>query len=123
MLQVCEALAEAHGLGIVHRDIEPSNLFLTTGVDGLPCLEVLDFGISKATNAIDATRPDFGLTQTQTVMGSPQYMAPEQMRSSRRVDGRTDVWGLGSRDESSPRRRAIRLDCLMVTTSARRSSQ
>jgi serine/threonine-protein kinase len=96
VLQVCEALAEAHGLGIVHRDIKPSNLFLTTGVDGLPCLKVLDFGISKATNAIDATRPDFGLTQTQTVMGSPQYMAPEQMRSSRRVDGRTDIWGLGT---------------------------
>ncbi|MEA2753406.1 MAG: eukaryotic-like serine/threonine-protein kinase, partial [Myxococcales bacterium] len=82
--------------GIVHRDIKPSNLFLTTGTDGSPCVKVLDFGISKATNAIDATRPDFGLTQTQTVMGSPQYMAPEQMRSSRRVDGRTDIWGLGT---------------------------
>ena len=96
VLQTCEALAEAHALGIVHRDIKPSNLFLTTGVDGSPCIKVLDFGISKATNAIDATRPDFGLTQTQTVMGSPQYMAPEQMRSSRRVDGRTDIWGLGT---------------------------
>ena len=96
VLQICEALAEAHALGIVHRDIKPSNLFLTTGVDGRPCLKVLDFGISKATNAIDATRPDFGMTQTQTVMGSPQYMAPEQMRSSRRVDGRTDIWGLGT---------------------------
>ncbi len=96
VLQTCEALAEAHALGIVHRDIKPSNLFLTTGVDGSPCVKVLDFGISKATNAIDATRPDFGLTQTQTVMGSPQYMAPEQMRSSRRVDGRTDIWALGT---------------------------
>jgi len=96
VLQTCEALAEAHALGIVHRDIKPSNLFLTTGVDGSPCIKVLDFGISKATNAIDATRPDFGLTQTQTVMGSPQYMAPEQMRSSRRVDGRTDIWALGT---------------------------
>ncbi|MDB4938687.1 MAG: Serine/threonine protein kinase PrkC, regulator of stationary phase [Labilithrix sp.] len=96
VLQTCEALAEAHALGIVHRDIKPSNLFLTTGVDGLPSVKVLDFGISKATNAIDATRPDFGLTETQTVMGSPQYMAPEQMRSSRRVDGRTDIWGLGT---------------------------
>jgi eukaryotic-like serine/threonine-protein kinase len=96
VLQACEALAEAHALGIIHRDIKPSNLFLTTGVDGTPCLKVLDFGISKATSAIDAMRPDFGLTQTQTVMGSPQYMAPEQMRSSRRVDGRTDIWGLGT---------------------------
>jgi serine/threonine-protein kinase len=96
VLQTCEALAEAHALGIVHRDIKPSNLFLTTGVDGSPSVKVLDFGISKATNAIDATRPDFGLTETQTVMGSPQYMAPEQMRSSRRVDGRTDIWALGT---------------------------
>jgi serine/threonine-protein kinase len=96
VLQTCEALAEAHALGIVHRDIKPSNLFLTAGVDGSPCIKVLDFGISKATNAIDATRPDFGLTETQTVMGSPQYMAPEQMRSSRRVDARTDIWGLGT---------------------------
>ena len=96
VLQTCEALAEAHALGIVHRDIKPSNLFLTTGVDGSPCIKVLDFGISKATNAIDATRPDFGLTETQTVMGSPQYMAPEQMRSSRRVDARTDIWALGT---------------------------
>ncbi len=96
ILQTCEALAEAHALGIVHRDIKPSNLFLTTGIEGLPCLKVLDFGIAKATNAIDATRPDYGLTQTQTVMGSPQYMAPEQMRSSRRVDGRTDIWGVAT---------------------------
>ena len=96
VLQACEALAEAHALGIVHRDIKPSNLFLTTGVDGSPCIKVLDFGIAKATNAIDATRPDFGLTDTQTVMGSPQYMAPEQMRSSRRVDARTDIWALGT---------------------------
>jgi eukaryotic-like serine/threonine-protein kinase len=96
VLQACEALAEAHALGIVHRDIKPSNLFLTVGVDGSPCIKVLDFGISKATSAIDATRPDFGLTETQTVMGSPQYMAPEQMRSSRRVDARTDIWALGT---------------------------
>ena len=96
VLQTCEALAEAHALGIVHRDIKPSNLFLTSGVDGSPCIKVLDFGISKATNAIDAARPDFGLTETQTVMGSPQYMAPEQMRSSRRVDARTDIWALGT---------------------------
>ncbi|MBX3186415.1 MAG: serine/threonine protein kinase [Labilithrix sp.] len=96
VLQACEALAEAHALGIIHRDVKPSNLFLTKGVDGTPCIKVLDFGISKATSAIDATRPDFGLTETHAVLGSPQYMAPEQMRSSRRVDARTDIWALGT---------------------------
>jgi len=96
VLQTCEALAEAHALGIVHRDIKPSNLFLTTRPDGSPCIKVLDFGISKAIPAHGADAAEMNLTQTQTVLGSPQYMAPEQMRSSKRVDGRTDIWALGT---------------------------
>ena len=95
VLQTCEALAEAHALGIVHRDIKPSNLFLTTRPDGSPCIKVLDFGISKAMPGQGAG-PEMNLTQTQSVLGSPQYMAPEQMRSSKRVDGRTDIWALGT---------------------------
>ncbi|HEY6178099.1 MAG TPA: serine/threonine-protein kinase, partial [Kofleriaceae bacterium] len=89
MLQACEALAEAHSLGIVHRDIKPANFFLTRGSDGAPLLKVLDFGISKA--------PTTGsnLTATQSVMGTPAYMSPEQMRSSRDVDHRSDIWSLG----------------------------
>ena len=89
MLQACEALAEAHSLGIVHRDIKPANFFLTRGSDGAPLLKVLDFGISKA--------PTTGsnLTATQSVMGTPAYMSPEQMRSSRDVDHRSDIWALG----------------------------
>ena len=88
-LQACEALAEAHSLGIVHRDIKPANFFLTRGSDGAPLLKVLDFGISKA--------PTTGsnLTATQSVMGTPAYMSPEQMRSSRDVDNRSDIWSLG----------------------------
>lgn len=96
LLQACEALAEAHALGIVHRDIKPSNLFLTQRADGSPQIKVLDFGISKLTSALDVSKADYGMTQTQSVMGSPQYMAPEQMRSSRRVDGRTDIWAVGT---------------------------
>jgi hypothetical protein len=89
VLQACEALAEAHSLGIVHRDIKPANFFLTRGSDGAPLLKVLDFGISKSPMA------GSNLTATQSVMGTPAYMSPEQMRSSRDVDHRTDIWALG----------------------------
>jgi len=92
--QACEALAEAHAHGIVHRDVKPSNLFLTTRADGLPCVKVLDFGIAKATLAGDT--PDGGsMTRTDAVVGSPLYMAPERMRSATTVDPRTDIWSLG----------------------------
>jgi eukaryotic-like serine/threonine-protein kinase len=89
VLQACEALAEAHSLGIVHRDIKPANFFITRGSDGGPMLKVLDFGISKSPVA------GSNLTATQSVMGTPAYMSPEQMRSSRDVDHRTDIWALG----------------------------
>jgi serine/threonine protein kinase len=90
VLQACEAVAEAHSLGIVHRDLKPQNLFLTTRVGGAPLIKVLDFGISKMASEVAS-----GLTQTQTTIGSPLYMAPEQMRSARNVDGRADIWALG----------------------------
>ena len=89
VLQACEALAEAHSLGIVHRDIKPANFFITRGADGRPLLKVLDFGISKT----PVSGPN--LTATQSVMGTPAYMSPEQMRSSRDVDHRSDIWALG----------------------------
>jgi serine/threonine protein kinase len=95
VLQACEALAEAHALGIVHRDLKPANLFLTARADGSPCVKVLDFGISKVTNPA-ASGPDLGMTKTQAVMGSPLYMSPEQMASTRDVDGRADIWAMGT---------------------------
>ncbi len=91
VLQACEAIAEAHALGIVHRDLKPANLFLTRRADGSPLVKVLDFGISKA-HAADAS---FQLTRTATVMGSPGYMSPEQLRSARDCDARSDIWSLG----------------------------
>ncbi|MDB4996534.1 MAG: serine/threonine protein kinase, partial [Myxococcaceae bacterium] len=94
VLQACEAIAEAHALGIVHRDLKPSNLFLMRRSDGTPCIKVLDFGISKALSVTE-TPQDPGLTDTQSVFGSPTYMSPEQVRSAKRVDHRTDIWALG----------------------------
>jgi eukaryotic-like serine/threonine-protein kinase len=92
VIQACDAVAEAHALGIVHRDLKPSNLFLTRRPDGTPLLKVLDFGISKTTAPGEA---DLGLTRTAAVLGSPHYMSPEQMRSSKDADARSDVWSLG----------------------------
>ncbi len=92
LAQAIEAIAEAHAYGIIHRDIKPSNLFLTHRPDGTPLVKVLDFGISKAA---PSSATDAAVTTTSAVLGSPMYMAPEQMIASREVDGRTDVWALG----------------------------
>jgi eukaryotic-like serine/threonine-protein kinase len=91
VLQACEAVAEAHAAGIVHRDLKPANLFLTTRPDGSPCIKVLDFGISKKIEAEDSR----AMTRTKAMLGTPYYMSPEQMRSSRRVDQRSDIWAIG----------------------------
>ena len=94
IVQAAEGLAEAHSLGIVHRDLKPGNLFLTRGVDGRPLVKVLDFGISKTLDksfGVDG----LSLTRTEMLLGSPLYMSPEQMRSSKNVDERSDLWALG----------------------------
>ncbi len=91
VLQACEAIAEAHSLGIIHRDLKPQNLFVTRRVDGKPLIKVLDFGISKTLD----TQSGLVLTRTASIMGSPLYMSPEQMRSSKNVDQRSDIWALG----------------------------
>ena len=93
IIQICEGLAAAHALGIVHRDLKPSNFFLTQRADGTPLVKILDFGISKAAQSDGS--PDPRLTETQAVFGSPTYMSPEQIRSSKNVDARSDVWSLG----------------------------
>ncbi len=93
VMQACEAIAEAHAAGIVHRDLKPKNLFLTHAVHGRPLVKVLDFGISKIETRGGAQ--EMQLTRTTEVIGSPSYMSPEQLRSSRNVDARTDIWALG----------------------------
>ena len=92
MLQVCDAIREAHALGIVHRDLKPQNLFLAERPGGTKIIKVLDFGIAKS---LEAGEADVSLTTSQNVVGSPVYMSPEQLRASKHVDERTDIWSLG----------------------------
>ncbi|MCW5804591.1 MAG: serine/threonine protein kinase [Deltaproteobacteria bacterium] len=91
ILQACEGLAEAHALGMIHRDVKPANLFVTRKPNGMPLVKLLDFGIATAAYG----EVDHRLTTTQSVMGSPTYMSPEQLRAARDVDARSDIWSLG----------------------------
>jgi serine/threonine-protein kinase len=90
LLEACEALAEAHAAGIVHRDLKPANLFLARRPDHTSRIKLLDFGISKASVGLVG-----GITSTETIMGSPVYMSPEQLMSTRQADPRADIWSLG----------------------------
>lgn len=93
VLQACEALAEAHAAGVIHRDLKPENLFLTTGVDRQPFVKVLDFGLVKEMSAQLA--PSEKSLTGELVMGTPEYMSPEQVRSTHDVDSRADIWSVG----------------------------
>jgi eukaryotic-like serine/threonine-protein kinase len=98
LLQACDGLAEAHSLGIVHRDLKPGNLFLATTPEGV-VLKVLDFGISKEVSTplrSVSRKPRTSLTSDGDPVGSPYYMAPEQMRASPDIDARADIWSLGA---------------------------
>jgi eukaryotic-like serine/threonine-protein kinase len=98
MLQVCEALRQAHAVGIVHRDLKPANLLLLqNAADGGVHVKVVDFGISKILDSrlLDDGKPH-EVTTAFTVLGSPRYMAPEQVKSSKDVDGRADLWSVGA---------------------------
>ncbi len=93
ILQACDAIGEAHSRGIIHRDLKPSNLFLAKRPGESAVIKVLDFGISKIVQGIEE---EGKLTQTQSVLGSPMYMPPEQMTSARSADARSDIWSLGA---------------------------
>jgi eukaryotic-like serine/threonine-protein kinase len=95
ILQACEAVAEAHALGIIHRDLKPANIFVTTRLDGSPFIKVLDFGLSTPYSGGIYESQEVTLTTTEAVMGSPPYMSPEQIRSLKSVDTRTDIWSIG----------------------------
>ncbi len=89
MLPVISAAGTAHAVGVVHRDLKPDNIFLTTRPAGV---RVLDFGIAKLTKK--STNPS-DLTVTGSVLGTPHYMAPEQIFGERDVDAGADVWAIG----------------------------
>ncbi|MEO8797235.1 MAG: protein kinase [Polyangiaceae bacterium] len=91
ILEACDAIGEAHVMGVVHRDLKPANLFLAETKPGERKVKVLDFGISKliGEGAVG------GHTSRSVLLGSPRYMSPEQTQSSARTDARTDIWALG----------------------------
>ncbi|MBN2192344.1 MAG: serine/threonine protein kinase [Polyangiaceae bacterium] len=91
-LQILCGLEAAHALGVVHRDLKPDNVFITPSGGG-PVLKLLDFGIAKLRQAHEYQR---GLTRPGVVMGTPEYMAPEQLYAADRVDHRADIYSLGA---------------------------
>ncbi len=91
VLQALAGLAEAHAMGIIHRDLKPQNLYVTWKGGQPDRVKIVDFGISK--RLFDDGGPK--VTTGDSVLGSPAYMAPEQLRGSQRVDGRTDIWSAG----------------------------
>ena len=93
VLQALEAIAQAHSLGIIHRDLKPANIYLARQPDGSEIIKVLDFGISKI--VVGEGEANENLTSTHSIIGSPASISPEQLRNSKRVDVRTDIWAMG----------------------------
>src|SRR5436190_12586645 len=94
MLPAMRGVAAAHAHGVIHRDLKPDNIFLCMDADGsIQNCKVLDFGVSKLTVADAATTGD--ITLSGNVVGTPEYMAPEQVRAGKHADHRVDIYSLG----------------------------
>jgi serine/threonine protein kinase len=93
LIQVCESLAEAHAAGLVHRDIKPANIFVSDR-GGVPdMVKVLDFGLVRTVASADETAPNTG--DTETFVGTPNYMSPEAVEDSANTDARSDLYSVG----------------------------
>jgi serine/threonine protein kinase len=96
LLPVVSAVGTAHAQGIVHRDLKPDNIFLSQDASGRAVVKVLDFGIAKVTRISEEhASHGHGLTATGEVLGTPNYMSPEQVFGERDIDHRADVWAMG----------------------------
>jgi serine/threonine-protein kinase len=95
VLQAAKPLGEMHAEGIIHRDVKPSNLFLARDADGKERIKLLDFGVAAFQQPVPRGAGDSSITLSAAIVGTPRYMAPEQVMSSRAVDARADVWALG----------------------------
>jgi len=90
-LQILSGLESAHAIGVVHRDLKPDNVFIVPGTGG-PLLKLIDFGIAKLRASTEFQK---GLTRAGVIMGTPEYMAPEQLFAAEAVDHRADLYSLG----------------------------
>jgi hypothetical protein len=92
LVMACGALSEAHGIGLIHRDIKPANIMLCSQGGEHDVVKILDFGLVKEL----AVEGDAGLSAASTMIGTPQYMAPENILAPGSVDARSDIYGLGA---------------------------
>ena len=95
-IDVLSALEAAHAIGIIHRDLKPDNIFLArTPGSKVDDIKVLDFGIAKVTTLNEGDAQAAALTRTDAMVGTPYYMAPEQVYGEKDIDPRSDLWSIG----------------------------